>query len=55
MFQFLRTSVQFIACLCHLHDVNVGLARKPSAIAGHLKNWSFVIEMLAADFISPPY
>jgi BASS family bile acid:Na+ symporter len=34
--------------------LNVGLTQKPSAIAGHLKNWPFVIKMLAANFIFAP-
>jgi BASS family bile acid:Na+ symporter len=55
MLQFLRTSVQFIApvfVICTM--LNVGLTQKPSAIAGHLKNWPFVLKMLAANFIFAP-
>jgi BASS family bile acid:Na+ symporter len=55
MFQFLRTSVQYIApvfVICTM--LNVGLTQKPSAIAGHLKNWPFVLKMLAANFIFAP-
>ena len=55
MFQFLRTSVQFIApvfVICTM--LNVGLTQKPSAITGHLKNWPFMLKMLAANFIFAP-
>src|SRR5687767_15681690 len=55
MFEFLRTSVQFIApvfVICTM--LNVGLTQKPSAIAGHLKNAPFVLKMLAANFIFAP-
>ena len=55
MFQFLRTSVQFIApvfVVCTM--LNVGLTQKPSAIAGHLQNWPFMLKMLAANFIFAP-
>ena len=56
MFQFLRTSVQFIApvfVICTM--LNVGLTQKPSAIAGHLKNWPFVLKMLRRTLSSRPY
>jgi BASS family bile acid:Na+ symporter len=55
MFQFLRTAVQFIApvfVICTM--LNVGLTQKPAAIAEHLKNWPFVLKMLAANFIFAP-
>src|SRR4051812_39612621 len=55
MFQFLRTSVQYIApifVICTM--LNVGLTQKPSAIAAHLKNWSFFLKMLLANFIFAP-
>ena len=55
MFEFLRTSVQFIApvfVICTM--LNVGLTQKPSAITEHLKNWPFVLKMLAANFIFAP-
>jgi BASS family bile acid:Na+ symporter len=55
MFQFLRTSVQFIAPVFVISTMlNVGLTQKPSTIAGHLKNWPFVLKMLAANFIFAP-
>jgi BASS family bile acid:Na+ symporter len=53
--QFLRTAVQYIApvfVICTM--LNVGLTQKPSAIAAHLKNWSFVLKMLLANFIFAP-
>ena len=56
MFQFLRTSVQFIApvfVICTM--LHVGLTQKPSAIAVHLKNWPFLLKMLAATLSSRPY
>src|SRR5262249_2013584 len=55
MFQFLRTAVQYIApifVICTM--LNVGLTQKPSAIAAHLKNWSFVLKMLLANFVFAP-
>src|SRR4051812_40865536 len=55
MFQFLRTAVQFIApvfVICTM--LNVGLTQKPAAIAAHLKNWPFVLKMLAVNFIIAP-
>src|SRR4029453_17726873 len=55
MFQFLRTSVQYIAPVFVISTMlNVGLTQKPSAIAEHLKNWPFVIKMLLANFVSAP-
>ena len=55
MFEFLRGTVQFIApvfVICTM--LNVGLTQKLSAIAAHLKNWPFVLKMLAANFIFAP-
>jgi BASS family bile acid:Na+ symporter len=55
MFQFLRTAVQYIApvfVICTM--LNVGLTQKPSAIASHLKNYSFVLKMLLANFVFAP-
>jgi BASS family bile acid:Na+ symporter len=55
MFQFLRTAVQYIApifVICTM--LNVGLTQKPTAIAAHLKNWSFLLKMLLANFIFAP-
>ena len=55
MFQFLRNAVQYIApifVICTM--LNVGLTQKPSDIARHLKNWSFVLKMLLANFVLAP-
>src|SRR4051812_15105836 len=55
MIEFLRSIVQYIApifVICTM--LNVGLTQKPSAIAGHLKNWPFVLKMLLANFIFAP-
>ena len=55
MFEFLRTSVQFIAPVFVIATMlNVGLTQKLSAIAAHLKNWPFVLKMLAANFVFAP-
>jgi len=34
--------------------LHVGLTQKPSAIAAHLKDWSFVFKMLLANFVFAP-
>jgi len=55
MFQFLKSAVQYIApifVICTM--LNVGLTQKPAAIARHLKNWSFVLRMLLANFVLAP-
>src|ERR1044072_653089 len=55
MLEFLRSAVQFIApvfVICTM--LNVGLTQKPSDIAGHLKNWPFLLKMLAANFVFAP-
>jgi BASS family bile acid:Na+ symporter len=55
MLQFFRGSVQYIApifVICMM--LNVGLTQKPSDIARHLKNWSFVLKMLLANFVLAP-
>ena len=55
MFEFLRSAVQYIAPVFVIATMlNVGLTQKPSAIAAHLKNASFVVKMLAANFIFAP-
>src|SRR5688572_19041474 len=55
MFEFLRSSVQYIAPVFVITTMlNVGLTQKPSAIAVHLKNWPFVLKMLAANFVFAP-
>lgn len=55
MFEFLRSTVQYIApvfVICTM--LNVGLTQKLAAIAAHLKNWPFVLKMLAANFVFAP-
>ena len=55
MFEFLRSAIQFVAPVFVISTMlNVGLTQKPSAIAGHLKNWPFVIKMLLANFVFAP-
>src|SRR5690349_10635501 len=55
MFEFLRSAIQFIAPVFVISTMlNVGLTQKPSDIAGHLKNWPFVIKMLLANFVFAP-
>ena len=55
MFEFLRSVIQFVAPVFVISTMlNVGLTQKPSAIAGHLKNWPFVIKMLLANFVFAP-
>jgi bile acid:Na+ symporter, BASS family len=55
MFEFLRSAIQFIAPVFVISTMlNVGLTQKPSDIAGHLKNWTFVVKMLLANFLFAP-
>ncbi len=55
MFEFLRTAVQYIAPVFVISTMlSVGLTQKPSAIAAHLKDWPFVLKMLAANFVLAP-
>ena len=55
MFEFLRSAIQVVAPVFVIATMlNVGLTQKPSAIAGHLKNWPFVIKMLLANFVFAP-
>lgn len=55
MFELLRSLVQFIAPVFVISTMlNVGLTQKLSAIAAHLKNWSFVVKMLAVNFVLAP-
>lgn len=55
MFEFLRLTVQYLAPVFVISTMlNVGLTQKLSAIAAHLKNWSFVLKMLAANFVFAP-
>ena len=55
MFEFLRLTVQYLAPVFVISTMlNVGLTQRLSAIAAHLKNWSFVLKMLAANFVFAP-
>jgi bile acid:Na+ symporter, BASS family len=55
MFEFLRSAIQFIAPVFVISTMlNVGLTQKPSDIAGHLQNWTFVVKMLLANFLFAP-
>jgi bile acid:Na+ symporter, BASS family len=55
MFEFLRSAVQFIAPVFVISTMlNVGLTQKPADIARHLRNWPFVLKMLAANFVFAP-
>src|SRR5215218_9686911 len=55
MFEFLRSAIQFIAPVFIIATMlNVGLTQRPSNVAGHLKNWPFVIKMLLANFVFAP-
>jgi bile acid:Na+ symporter, BASS family len=55
MFEFLRSAVQYIAPVFVIATMlSVGLTQKPSAIAAHLKDWPFVLKMLAANFVLAP-
>ena len=55
MFDFLRGAIQFIAPVFIIATMlNVGLTQRLSDIAGHLKNWPFVVKMLLANFVFAP-
>src|ERR1041384_6505690 len=55
MFEFLRSAIPFIAPVFIISTMlNVGLTQKPSDIAHHLKNKSFVLKMLLANFVLAP-
>ena len=55
MFDFLRNAVQYIAPVFVISTMlSVGLTQKPSAIAVHLKDWPFVLKMLAVNFVLAP-
>lgn len=55
MFEFLRSAIQIVAPVFVISTMlNVGLTQKPAAIAGHLKNRSFIVKMLLANFIFAP-
>jgi BASS family bile acid:Na+ symporter len=55
MFEFLRSAIQFIAPVFIIATMlNVGLTQKPTDIVQPLKNWSFVLKMLLANFVFAP-
>ena len=55
MLEFLRSTVQFTAPVFVISTMlHVGLTQKPADIARHLRNWPFVLKMLAANFVFAP-
>ncbi|MFL6335073.1 MAG: bile acid:sodium symporter family protein [Pyrinomonadaceae bacterium] len=55
MFEFLRSTVQYTAPVFVIATMlHVGLTQMPSDIARHLRNWPFVLKMLAVNFIFAP-
>jgi bile acid:Na+ symporter, BASS family len=55
MFEFFRILVQIVAPIFVVSTMlNVGLTQRLSDITEHLKNWSFVLKMLVANFILAP-
>jgi len=55
MFGFFRSLVQIVAPIFVVSTMlNVGLTQKLSDITGHLKNYSFVLKMLVANFVVAP-
>lgn len=55
MFEFFRSIVPFITPIFVISTMlNVGLTQKLSEIIAHLKNWSFVLKMLLANFVLAP-
>jgi BASS family bile acid:Na+ symporter len=55
VFEFFRSLVQIVAPIFVVSTMlNVGLTQKLSDIAGHLKNYPFVLKMLAANFVLAP-
>ncbi|HEU4594690.1 MAG TPA: bile acid:sodium symporter [Pyrinomonadaceae bacterium] len=55
MFEFFRSLVQLVAPIFVVSTMlNVGLTQKLSDIIGHLKNYPFVIKILAANFVVAP-
>jgi len=55
MFEFFRSLVQIVAPIFVVSTMlNVGLTQKLSDITAHLKNYSFVVKMLVANFIVAP-
>ena len=55
MFEFFRSLVQIVAPIFVVSTMlNVGLTQKLSDITGHLRNYSFVLRMLVANFVLVP-
>ena len=55
MSEFFRNLVQIAAPVFVISTMlNVGLTQKPTEILGHLKNRSFVLKMLVANFVATP-
>jgi BASS family bile acid:Na+ symporter len=55
VFEFFRSLVQIVAPIFVVSTMlNVGLTQKLSDITGHLKNYPFVLKMLAANFVLAP-
>lgn len=55
MFEFLRSLVPILAPVFVVSTMlNVGLTQKLSDITSHLKNYSFVVKMLVANFLVAP-
>lgn len=55
MFEFFRSLVQLVAPIFVVSTMlNVGLTQKLSDIIGHLKNYPFVLKILAANFVVAP-
>jgi BASS family bile acid:Na+ symporter len=55
MFEFFRSVVAVSVPVFVISTMlNVGLTQKPSAVIGYLRDWPFVLRMLAANFIAVP-
>lgn len=55
MFEFFKSVIPFITPIFVISTMlNVGLTQRLSAIAGHLKNYPFVLKMLIANFVAAP-
>jgi bile acid:Na+ symporter, BASS family len=55
MFEFFKSLVPYLVPIFVISTMlNVGLTQKLSDITGHLKNYSFVLKMLLANFVLAP-
>ena len=55
MFEFFRSLVEMVAPVFVMSTMlNVGVTQRLSDITGHLKNYSFVLKMLLANFVLAP-